>query len=284
LDNDFYTTILTRKSVRSYDQHSFNPADMARVELILKNTNPLIPGSKFSVLFKSREKGEDLVSILGAYGRFISPPYYLLPFEIGEEQSFVDLGYQTEQIAVQLWSKGIGSCFIGCLSRQEKVRMDFHLPDNARMAAFLAIGYPSEKFGIDSISKGAKSILGIRNRLALEDICYRDSFQHKFEPEGKWQAILEAARMSPSAVNAQPWRFLFRGNDLFIFSSQDHRKYLLPENRFYTLHDCGICMANMTMAMDSLGHQGKWSLLNESDAREIGLPTNLIPLAKLNIE
>lgn len=269
--------------MRSFDQHPFNSADIARVELILKNTVPLISGSKFSVLFKKREKDEDLVSILGAYGRFISPPYYLLPYEIGEDNSFLDLGFQTEQIAVQLWSKGIGSCFIGCLSRQEKVRNDFDLPKNARMAAFLAIGYPSEKFGIDTISKSAKLILGIRNRMTLEDICYLDSFQNKFTPDGIWKDILEAARMSPSAVNAQPWRFLLRGNDLFVFSIQEQRKYLLPENRFYPLHDCGICMANITMAADSLGLQCKWYLHIKENFEDLTMPSNLRLIAKMNL-
>lgn len=284
LDNDLYPFIISRHSIRSYDQRPFETDDRVRVELILKNTQPLFPENEFHVLFQSKEKGEDLVSVLGAYGRFITPPYYLLPYLIGEEQVYVELGYRVEQIAIQLWSRGIGSCFIGCLSRQEKVRKDFQLPDNAHFAAFLVIGYPSEKFGLDKITKKMRSITGIPNRLPVDEICFRESFDQHYKPSGNWQKIIEAGCMAPSAVNAQPWRFLRRNNDLYLFSIQDYRKYLLPENRQYGLHDCGICMANIDMALASMDIRREWWFFNGSIDDDFNYPGNLFPLAKLKIK
>jgi len=284
VNKDLYPQILSRKSIRGYDQRRFDPEDKARIEVIIKNTQPLIAGNQFQVIFREREKGQDLISVLGAYGRFISPPYYLLPYLIGDKLAYVDLGYRVQQITIQLWSKGIGSCNIGCLSRQAKVRKDFQLPENAMIAAFLVIGYPGENSGIDKISNGAKAILGIRNRLPIQEICFQDTFEKHFEPDGLWRKIIEAGCMAPSAVNAQPWRFLLLNNELHLFSVQDGRKYLLPENRHYALHDCGGCMANMDMTMAAMGYQRDWNFLDGQIDEKLKCPPNLYPLAKLIIK
>jgi nitroreductase len=280
-DVAIYPYILSRRSVRKYDQRQLNSADQARIKIILNTTRSLIPDSKFEVILKSKTKGEDLVEILGAYGRFITPPYYLVPYTSEGKNSLVDLGYHSEQIAIQLWLKGIGSCFIGCLSRQKKVRQLFQLPADAQIAAFLVFGYPGEGFGFGTITEITKSIMGIRARKPVEEIFFQDSFDHPAMPVGLWQKITEAARMAPSAVNAQPWRFLLRKNELYLFSMQNNRKYVLPENQDYSLHDSGLCMANIDLALTSFDQKFEWKLLNGELDFDNHFPEQLFPLAKL---
>ncbi len=283
-DSEIYPFILSRHSVRSYDQRPLSSADQARIKIILNNTKSLLSENKFQTIFKSKTKGEDLVEILGAYGRFITPPYYLVPFITGSHNAFVDLGYQTEQIAVRLWSKGIGTCFIGCLSRQEKVRQLFQLPTNAQIAAFLVFGYPGVGSGFDAITKVTKSIIGIRGRKPVEELFYRDTFDHPEKPEGLWKKIIEAGRNAPSAVNAQPWRFLLRNEELYLLTLRDKRKYILLENQDYCFHDSGLCMANIDLALSSAGLQGEWQFLKGNLDFNSGFPENYYPLAKLKIK
>jgi nitroreductase len=283
-NSDIYPFILSRRSIRKYDQRQMSPADLARIKIILDNTKSLIPDNKFEVILKNITKGEDLVEILGAYGRFITPPYYLVPYTLASKNSIVDLGYHSEQIAIQLWAKGIGSCFIGCLSRQKKVRELFLLPADAQIAAFLVFGYPGEGFGIGTITEVAKSIMGIRARKPFEEIFFQDSFDHPAKPVGLWQKIIEAARMAPSAINAQPWRFLLRNEELYLFTLQNNRKYVLPENQDYCLHDSGLCMANIDLALTSFDQKFEWKLLNGKLDFETHFPEQLFPLAKLIIK
>jgi hypothetical protein len=158
------------------------------------------------------------------------------------------------------------------------------LPENALVAAFLVIGYPSENSGIDKLTSGVKSILGIHNRLPITEICFLDSFERYYEPEGLWKKIIEAGCMAPSAVNAQPWRFLLLNNELYLFSVQDNRMYLLPENRHYAMHDCGMCMANMDMTMTAMGYVREWIFLDGQIDEKLNYPPNLVPLAKLIIK
>jgi nitroreductase len=278
---DIYPYILSRRSIRKYDQQQLNTADDARIKIILNTTKSLLSDSKFAVILKSKPKGEDLVEILGAYGRFITPPYYLVPYTRNSKNSLVDLGYHSEQIAIQLWAKGIGSCFIGCLSRQEKVRQLFQLPADAQIAAFLVFGYPGIGFGIGTITDFTKSIMGISARKPVEEIFFQDSFDHPAKPVGFWQKIIEAARMAPSAVNAQPWRFLLRNDELYLFTLRNILKYVLPENQDYCYHDSGLCMANIDLALTSFGQKFEWKLLDGELDFADHLPEQLFPLAKL---
>jgi len=280
-DTEIYPFILSRHSIRSFDQRHLSSDDQAHIKIIFNNTKSIFLDNKYEFIYKDKTKGEDLVEILGAYGRFITPPYYLVPYIIGSDNALVDLGYHAEQIAVRLWSRGIGTCFIGCLSRQEKVRQLFQLPANAQIAAFLVFGYPGGGFGTETITKVTKSIIGIRGRKPIEEIFYLDTFDHPAKPEGLWEKIIVAASMAPSAINAQPWRFLLRNKELFLFTVRNNRKYLLPENQDYCFHDSGLCMANMDMTLSSLDLQSEWQFLNGALEKKFSHPEDFYPLAKL---
>ena len=278
-------TILSRRSVRSFEQKLFSGEDQVRVAQILKSIKPLFPENQFDILLKTRDKNQNLVEILGAYGHIISPPYYSVPSIIGDKNLLVDLGFRMQQIAVHLWAAGIGSCFIGCLSRESKVHQLFNLPTNSRIAAFLVFGYPRKVIGVQSLVEVGKFIKGKSGRKKLEEMFFNGDFDHPGLPPESWKSIIECGRMSPSAVNAQPWRFLLREGKLILFINRKPRQFLLPENDDYCFHDGGICMANMFMAASSLGINSKWELVDQES--EITIPPHLeflLPLAKLTIK
>ena len=76
---------------------------------------------------------------------------------------------------------------------------------------------------------------------------------HALAPLQPWQrAALDAARVAPSAMNQQPWRF----------SAQDGSVGILPRPSFLTRKyapiDCGIAMLHLAVGAYSAGHEGVW--------------------------
>ena len=280
---ELYSFILSRHSIRAFKPQPLNLEDQDRVKKILTTIIPLIPENEFIVISKNHSKEEDLVETLGAYGRFIIPPHYLIPYILGSQFPLVDLGYRIEQIAVHLWEMGIGCCYIGCLSREEKVRKLFELPAFSRIGAFLVYGYPGSSSGLQKITNTIKTLKRNANRKPINELFFRDDFDHPGNPPDSLVKILEAARMAPSAVNAQPWRFILHGERLYLFVTRNNRKYFLPENENYCFFDAGICMSNISLAMASLGIQGKWDLLDQNDSSIPDHPMNLDPVARLMI-
>lgn len=283
MKHNLYQAILARRSVRRYEKSPLDKDLLAQIQGIVSTAKPLIPDNHFEVLMEDVSPGEDLVATLGGYGRILSPPHYLVPYIVGGEHSLEDLGYRVEQVAVRLTSLGIGSCYIGCLGREAAVRTRFGLPDDARIGAFLIFGWPSGALGDRAFNTVMRTFAGATNKLPVARIFFEDTFDTPADPP-TWLAPLgEAARNAPSAVNAQPWRFLWRDERLYLFVKRHNPRYGSGATAEYRLYDGGICMANVALAMEALEMEGCWQMLTGREDYLPEHPASLQPLAVLSI-
>lgn len=283
-ESHLYQAILARRSVRRYDRTPLKEAKLAQVQEIVSGVKPLVPDNRFEVLMHNVSAVEDLVATLGGYGRIVSPPHYLVPYLIGTAHPLEDLGYRTEQIAVRLTRLGVGSCFIGSLSREAAVRGRFSLPKEARVGAFLVFGLPSRALGNRAVDAMMRAAVGAANKLSTERLFFRDTFETPTKPPPELAPLIEAARHAPSAVNAQPWRFLWHGEHLHLFVKGHNPKYGRGATAYYRLFDGGICMANASLALDALGMKGLWTMYEGTEPDIPPHPHQLQPMARLDFE
>ena len=282
--HDLYRAILSRRSVRRYAQEQLDDQTLAKVRAIVAALQPLCPDNRLEVQFHDVAADEDLVDRLGGYGRIVTPPHYLAPYMISDGHPLVDLGYRVEQIAVRLTQLGVGTCYIGSLGRENEARERFGLPGSARIGAFLAYGYPATSVMGRTFNAALRRIAGATDKLPLERIFYHTTFDRPATPPPELADLMEAARCAPSAVNAQPWRFLWRDEELYLFVQRANRRYGSGPNADYRYYDGGICMANVALALEAQGTKGQWQLLDPAGQ---GLPDGLLelePLAKLLLE
>lgn len=278
---DLYQAILARRSVRRYDDARPDEATLARVRDVVSGVQPLIRGNRYEVLPNPVAAGSDLVAALGAYGRLVNPPHYLLPYMLGERHVLTDLGYRAEQIAVRLTMMGLGSCFIGCLGREDVVRASFGLPEDARIGALLIFGWPSRAFVGRTVNAIMRAGAGATNKLPAERIFFRGGFASPSSPPAELAPLVEAARNAPSAVDAQPWRFLWQGSRLHLFVRRRNVRYGTGASQQYNLYDGGICMANVALALEALGRKGCWLPYEGQEPDIPEHPAGLLPLARL---
>ena len=83
----------------------------------------------------------------------------------------------------------------------------------------------------------------IEDVLPLEDLCV-----FKEVPRQWMTQMLEAARLSPSSMNSQPWRFVVYDNRIHIFS----KKHSVEKLRKWDEVNFGIMFANMMVAAEEL--------------------------------
>jgi nitroreductase len=281
LPSDLYQAILARCSVRRYVKRPLDEATLTQVQEILPRIKPLMPDNRFTVLLKDVLPGEDLVATLGGYGRIMNPPHYLVPYIVGEKHLLEDLGYRVEQIAVRLMALGVGTCYIGSLGREAAVRTRFGLPEEARIGAFLIFGQPSVAPGGQLFNTLLRTAVGAANKMPAKRIFFWDRFDAPAEPPAKLAPLIEAARNAPSAVNAQPWRFLWHNERLYLFVKRESLRYGIGATAQYRLYDGGICMANVALALEALGMEGHWQMLARDEARLPDHPASLQPMARL---
>lgn len=276
---DLYDAILTRRSVRRYQNVPLEKGVLAQLDEIIAGVVPLVPQNRFRVMRRDVVSGEDLIAAMGGYGRVLSPPHYLVASAMGDSHLLSDLGFRMEQIALRLVQIGVSTCFIGSLGRESHVRTRFRLLRDARTGAFLIFGYPAETLTGRTLNAAIRRAAGATNKLPLESLFYSSTFEHGVAPPRELAKLIEAGRLAPTANSAQPWRFLWHGGQLYLFLRRDNPRYGNKEQvKDYRFFDGGTCMANISMAMDALQIGGAWTLLHGVEPGIPAHPTDLQPL------
>jgi nitroreductase len=279
-----YNTIHARHSVRRFDRRRLDDETLAQVRQIISAVKPLVRENEFQANLVDVTPGTDLARSLGGYGRIVNPPHYLVPYVLGRRHPLVDAGFRVEQISVYLAALGIGSCFIGALTREEEVRTLYNLPEGARIGAFLVLGRPSQALGGRATNRLLRLVAGATEKLPPRGVFFEGSFDNPVTPPQPVAPLIEAARQAPSAVNAQPWRFLWLDGKLFLFVTRNNRRYGSGIGEHYCFHDAGAAMANVALAMEALGLSGRWRMPQNTKPKVPKHPPDLSPIATLILE
>lgn len=279
-DRSLYDAILARKSVRRYAP-TVDAETLLGVQEACATIQALVPENQFTATVQALQPNRDLVALLGAYGRLAAPPYVIVPAIEGANHLFVDLGFRAEQIVIRLTRVGLGTCYIGTLSQEDKTRQFFNLNPNQRVGAVIAFGYPASSVAGKTLNLFIRSMAGATNKRPSDRLYYTDLNEDPTTPPPSWAPLIEAARSAPSAVNAQPWRFVGKGNHLLIFTLRHSQKYGSGLGAAYKYYDCGLCIANIYLAMQALDINGSLRLCSEPEEGMPAYPQNYQLLAEL---
>lgn len=242
----WYQAIFKRHSRRNYTGRLPEEETMARLEKVCREFKPF-PGARAE--FVRIRPDRVFKGLVGQYGRVNNAPYYIA--FIGDMASpFVQeaIGYAGEAIILEATALGLDTCWVGGYFRPETVLEHLRLQEGEKVLAVTPVGYAVEKrdFRERSLSVLAQS----HKRKPLSEIT-EGSIR---EP---WiRKALEAARLAPSAVNRQPWRFHVDAGAIVV--SVDKSRSVSPISKRL---DCGIAMLHLELGARAAGVRGKWELL-----------------------
>ena len=148
-----FDAIRTRRSIRKYLN---KPVEREKLSKILEAAR-LSPSAanrqpwRFIVVTDQKIKEE----LRAAYDEdwFVSAPVIIvgcaLPSEAwvrsdGEEYWKVDLAIAMQNLILEAWELGLGTCWIGAF-REDEVKRILGIPDEARVVALAPLGYPAEE-------------------------------------------------------------------------------------------------------------------------------------------
>lgn len=223
---NLYEAIFVRRSVRNYLPDTLGPQMLQDILDEYDEVKGLFGGIETELVILDNRKGEyRLLSLLG-----IHAPYYLAIYSEEKDRAMMNAGYLMQQMSLYLCTRGLGSCFVGNPMMKKK----YTRRDGKKLMAVLAFGKP----------KGACTRKPVEaKRLSLSDLCV-----YKEMPRQWMKQLLEAARMSPSSMNSQPWRFVVFDSRIHIFS----KKHSGGRMGKYEELNFGIMFANMMVAAEEL--------------------------------
>ncbi len=243
--------IVRRTSRRGYDpRRPVPPATLDSLELLAHEFRPWA-GARAVVVRDA--PAEVFTGIVGSYGRVSGSPSALLFVGTqGAPDMEAALGYVGEALVLAATDVGLGTCWIAGSFDREVARGLVRLADDDRVLGVSPLGYAKDR-GADAFFSGWRTL---HPRKPLATIAPgSDTWP------GWARGAVEAARLAPSAVNRQPWRYSWTAEQGLAASvTPSGYGTLSPEL------DVGISMLHAEVAATAAGFPGSWGFTGEAPA------------------
>ena len=252
--------IASRKSIRSYQAAPLSEDALHQIEESGAESIPFFSeiGLRFIVIDDGPAFIQDHGGALRSYGRILGAPHYLAAVSDTCAGYMINTGFRMEQLILRATALGVGTCWLGGAYRRQDVGQMLGIAPDEQMVALTPLGMPAD---------GMRTIIGRAIKLLTPAQGKRDPLE-ELAFEGQWgspvgnklndrpalREMLEAARLAPSWVNSQPWRFVLRNDILVVAVSRPAGQNELP----YYLLDGGIAMSHIHLVADELGQKPAW--------------------------
>jgi len=205
--------IRKRKSIRKYDPTPLDDATLETVREQIAKLIPLYPDIRYSIEIVSRTKG--LFNIIA--------PHYLVFRSEEKDGACENIGFVGQQLDLFLSGSGLGTCWLGASKPVEK--------DDTIDSSIICM----------SFGKPVGSL-------------YRTAQEFKRKPlsvisEGTDER-LEAARLAPSAMNAQNWYFVAVDEKIHCYRKKSNPLLSFIYEKMHRI-DMGIALCHIAEESDS---------------------------------
>lgn len=218
-----YEAIFRRKSIRKYKDDEIEERILEKIKRFGADAVGICPDIRVKwKVFKASDK-----NVRGMFQ--VKAPYYIALYSEISEDYRKNAGCLMEQLSLYLHTMGIGSCYQG------GARLKNDQEKELELIMIMAFGYPAEPLERDRADF---------RRLEMKKLVKVHGTFGKLQRQ-----LLEPARLAPSAMNLQPWRYVVTENRIHLFVKKPGRlgyQKQLDMNLF----DAGIAMAHMLITAE----------------------------------
>ena len=238
-----YDTVLSRKSVRSFDGRGLTEADRERLQAFIAGLDgPFGIPVRFTLL-DAEEYGLSSPVLTGE-------KLYVAGTVAKVPRAELAYGYAFEKLILYAWSLGIGTVWIGGTMDRKVFQQAVGLEADTLMPCVSPLGYPAKKRSLREtlMRKGIRA----DERKSPAELFFDGDFTKPLNAEGGLARILEMVRWAPSAVNKQPWRLL-RRDGLWHFYEKRDKGFLIGDTGDLQKIDLGIALCHFLLGAEDAG-------------------------------
>ncbi len=245
----WHEALLRRRSRRLYEPRPLSGEVLDRLTDVCNEFRPF--DTARAVLIEHSENV--FKGIIGAYGKIRGAPFFFAFIgDTADRYVQEKAGYTGEGIILEATALGLGACWVGKSFDREIASSFVAMKKDEHVLAVAAVGYADreEPFEERLFTGFGKT----RKRKPLASLV-------NGMPEAEWpewiRESLLAARLAPSAVNRQPWRFLVEADGITISVDNLHDSLGISKRL-----DCGIAMLHIETAALNHNVAGMWDFLD----------------------
>lgn len=260
--NDLYNNIYGRKSIRKFDANSLSKQTLEDILRFYSTIEPLYVIND-QILIADGDKTVDAMNKMpGGYGKVPAPHYLVVTSEV-KEGYLENIGYKVEQLILWMTSQGIGTCWIGIYVDVDMIKRVVNFGDSMEYVLMVAFGYPQD-----------------RDRLLRDKEYQRKELKDIVEGEVSdiTKKLIDAARIAPSAMNSQSWRFAVDGNIIHQYIQQYKVAKLFSNEHIKMMNriDAGIALAHIKVAAEHFGVNLRLEKIEGKEANDRVYVTSII--------
>lgn len=245
----WYPAVFVRRSRRRFDPAPPEEALLERMRRVCGEFRPF-PGVRAVLVTRPAE--DVFKGLAGGYGKVKNAPAFVAFIGRREDPAVQEkVGYLGEGIVLEATSLGLGTCWVGGFFRPEAASTLAGAGSGEIVLAVTPLGYAAREWSAEE-----RVMTGFgrshRRKLLAELVTGW--------PEGErppWlRPALEAARLAPSAVNRQPWRFTVEPHAVTVAVDSPRDTYHISKRL-----DCGIAMLHLELGARKAGVAGCWEFM-----------------------
>lgn len=248
---NYKNLILNKRSVRKFKNERIKESDFRIMKEYMNSSKKLLP--KLDIDFKvynKREVYQKLDKIAGYNGYMVEAPNYIIILSDKDEGYIENSGYIGEKLILKARDLGIDSCWV-TFEDSDLIKDRLQIVSDKEVTAIIALGYG------DVVKSKASS--SDSDRLGVDKIVYIDEWGKSssidiLEERGLLDAF-SFARMAPSTLNRQPWRFIIDGGRVILAVRKDEFA-----SEYEGKIDVGIAMLYFGLIIEMTMFDLKWIL------------------------
>ena len=212
-DTHMNEIISKRKSIRKYDPAPLDAATLETVQSQIEKIAPLYTDIRYSIEITNKTTGVFNVKA----------PHYLIFRSEEKDGAYENIGFLGQQLDLFFSGSGLGSCWLGASKPEEKEQ------GGLSFVISMSFGKPAEPLHRELVEF---------KRKPLSEISEGDDER------------LEAARLAPSAVNAQNWYFAAADGKIHCYRKKANPMLGFIYNKLHCI-DMGIALCHIADGNDS---------------------------------
>lgn len=223
---NLYQMIFKRRSIRKFKPEAVSERLQNDILAFAGRVTALCP--EISTCLEIKDNTDKSLLIKGLWK--VDAPYYLVLYSEETDGYMMNAGYILEPVLLYMAGKGLGACYLG------GSHIAGGAPAGMKTVMLVAFGYPRLLLYRDPATA---------RRLPLKELCV-----FKEEVGEPVKNILKAVRLSPSALNSQPWRFIVYNDRIYAFACKE----LFPSSSLAAMRDLsmGIMLSHLSIAAEEL--------------------------------
>lgn len=234
---NFKALINKRCSIREFENKSISDSVIKQLLDFYASCDKFIEAKTKVMILGHDAVYSAIKDIAGYHNLMIDAPHYLLIFSEEKPDAMKNVAYIGEQLILKATELGVSNCWITLNDRvltKERLHVSCELP----LAALIALGYGEEKFKTVNPMKLGETYIDsnmeavnpfVSSRLAVDEIVFVDRWGEKADysyiENSGLQEVFYYARLAPSALNLQPWRYLIAKNKLILTIKKSDSEY-----------------------------------------------------------